>query len=76
MYMRLAATTVADVDPEGTLSNEPFTMTELREVHQALGNDMHKDTFSRHALPHLKQYGVRKNAVGRPAVLYTKKVTQ
>lgn len=58
-------------DPDQLLSS-PFTLLELRRLHQAvLGQELPKDTFRRHMQPLLKATGRHKEGeVGKPALLF------
>ena len=63
-------------DPDGFLP-EPFTLHQLRRVHEAvLGDDLHKDNFNRRMRPMLEPVMRRGEPVlsdglrGRPAALY------
>ncbi len=59
-------------DPAG-LVTEPFTLRELRVVHEAVlgGLPYSADTFRRSMLPFLAELpGVREGTVGKPAQLY------
>ncbi|QIK84722.1 NUDIX hydrolase [Sanguibacter sp. HDW7] len=59
-------------DPNRLLG-EPFPMTELRELHEAVaGERLQPDTFRRWALPWLVDSGEqRRGTVGKPAALFT-----
>lgn len=58
-------------DPAGLLA-EPFTIAELREVHEAVaGARLQPDTFRRRVLPQLVDTGeVQRGGVGKPAGLF------
>ena len=58
-------------DPDKLLS-DPFTLLELRRVHQAvLGQELPKDTFRRHMQPLVRPTGTYKEGeVGKPALLF------
>ena len=58
-------------DPEGLLV-EPFTMRQLRHLHEAVGGRrLVPDSFRRQVLPHLVDTGrTAEGVVGRPAALY------
>lgn len=60
-------------DPEGLL-REPFTMRELRHLHEAVaGRRFGPDSFRRHMLPYLTDTGrFAEGVVGRPAALFTR----
>jgi ADP-ribose pyrophosphatase YjhB (NUDIX family) len=60
-------------DPEGLL-REPFTLRELRHLHEAVaGRRLGPDSFRRHMLPHLAETGrTAEGVVGRPAALFVK----
>jgi 8-oxo-dGTP diphosphatase len=64
-------------DPEGLLV-EPFTLRELRHLHEAVaGRRLVPDSFRRHMLPHLFDTGrTAEGVVGRPAALFTKQRSQ
>ncbi len=51
---------------------EPFTLFELRRVHEAVhGHELQKDTFRRWMAPYLHDTGeVSDGSIGRPAALY------
>ena len=59
-------------DPAGLLGDEPFTLLQLRLLHEAvLGVELQKDTFRRHMDRHLRPLMSRsQGTVGRPAQLY------
>lgn len=61
----------ATPDPRGLLEG-PFTLSQLREVHEAvLGDTLLPDTFRRRMLPGLEATGVfSQSGRGRPAELY------
>jgi hypothetical protein len=61
-------------DPDRLLAG-PFTLLELRHVHQAvLGAPLPKDTFRRQMAPHLIVTDeTREGVVGKPAALYRHK---
>lgn len=61
-------------DPHGLLE-EPFTVLELRRLHEAvLGESLQKDTFRRTMLPGLVQTtSVETGSVGRPARRYRRR---
>jgi ADP-ribose pyrophosphatase YjhB (NUDIX family) len=61
-------------DPDRLLAG-PFTLLELRHVHQAvLGQSLPKDTFRRQMAPHLIATDqLREGVVGKPAALYRHK---
>lgn len=58
-------------DPDGLLPS-PFTLLELRLLHQAvLGQPLPKDTFRRHMQPQLRATNHhREGVVGKPALLF------
>jgi 8-oxo-dGTP diphosphatase len=58
-------------DPEGLLA-EPFTIRQLRHLHEAVGGRrLVPDSFRRQMLPHLVDTGrTAEGVVGRPAALY------
>lgn len=58
-------------DPAGLLA-KPFTIAELREVHEAVGGaPLQPDTFRRRVLPQLVDTGeVQRGGVGKPARLF------
>ena len=57
-------------NPEGVLT-EPFTMTELRTLHEKrLGATLKRDTFARLMRPFLTEVGTCNKTGGRPAALY------
>jgi ADP-ribose pyrophosphatase YjhB (NUDIX family) len=60
-------------DPERLL-REPFTMRELRHLHEAVaGRRLVPDSFRRHMLPHLQDTGrFAEGVIGRPAALFAK----
>lgn len=61
-------------DPAGLLQ-EPFTLLELRTVHEAvLGHPLQKDTFRRQMVPGLVDTGeLTDGTIGRPAALYRRR---
>ncbi|MCA0146768.1 NUDIX domain-containing protein [Blastococcus sp. LR1] len=61
-------------DPEGLLA-EPFTLRELRRLHEAVaGARLGPDSFRRRMLPHLQDTGrIAEGVVGRPAALFTRR---
>jgi ADP-ribose pyrophosphatase YjhB (NUDIX family) len=61
-------------DPEGLLA-EPFTLRELRRLHEAVaGARLGPDSFRRHMLPHLQDTGrIAEGVVGRPAALFSRR---
>ncbi|MFP5578368.1 MAG: NrtR DNA-binding winged helix domain-containing protein [Acidimicrobiia bacterium] len=61
-----------DVPDPYRLLEEPFTVRELRHLHEAvLGEDLQKDTFRRAMLPHLvATRSTDSGSVGRPARRY------
>jgi 8-oxo-dGTP diphosphatase len=61
-------------DPEGLL-REPFTLRELRHLHEAgAGTRLGPDSFRRRMLPHLEETGrTAEGVVGRPAALFTRR---
>lgn len=61
-------------DPRG-LIEEPFTLSRLRALHEAvLGDELQPDTFRRSMLPHLVATGELERAGrGRPAELYRRR---
>lgn len=66
---------VIEVDPDGILT-EPFTLNELRKVHEERGGvAWDKDSFRRRVLKLgvLEETGERKTEGGRPAMTYVKK---
>jgi ADP-ribose pyrophosphatase YjhB (NUDIX family) len=60
-------------DPERLLA-EPFTLPQLRRVHEAVaGRALQPDSFRRRMTPHLRDTGeTQEGTVGRPAVLYVR----
>lgn len=58
-------------DPDGLLS-DPFTLLQLRNLHEAvLGRPLLKDTFRRRMQPLVKSIGkLREGEVGKPALLF------
>jgi 8-oxo-dGTP diphosphatase len=71
---RLRSTYEERPDPHGLL-DEPFTVRELRRLHEAvLGEPLQKDTFRRAMLPGLVQTrSVETGSVGRPARRYRRR---
>jgi len=68
-------------DPDDFLP-EPFTLHQLRKVHEAVvGDDLHKDNFNRRMKPFLEpvmrngEPVLSSNLRGRPATLYRKATT-
>ena len=61
-------------DPHGLL-DEPFTVLQLRRLHEAvLGEPLQKDTFRRAVLPGLvRTASVESGSVGRPARRYRRR---
>jgi 8-oxo-dGTP diphosphatase len=61
-------------DPAGLLPDGPFTVRDLRLLHeQVLGERLVADTFRRAMLPHLRALGEsRRGARGKPAELYVR----
>lgn len=61
-------------DPAQFLRDDEFTMTQLRNVHEAvLGQALARDTFRRHMEPQLQRSAtVASGGVGRPGALYTR----
>ena len=61
-------------DPYGLL-DEPFTVLELRRLHEAVaGEELQKDTFRRAMVPHLvPTKSVESGTVGRPARRYRRR---
>lgn len=74
---RLRADYADHPDPSGLLE-EPFTIAELRAVHEAVvGGRLQPDTFRRRMLPSLRDTGERRRGeVGKPAVLYSRSVAK
>ena len=70
---RLRADYAEHPDPAGLLS-EPFTIAELRSVHEAVaGRRLQPDTFRRRMLPTLAETGaLQRGTVGKPAALYVR----
>jgi 8-oxo-dGTP diphosphatase len=60
-------------DPECLLP-EPFTLPQLRRVHEAVaGRPLQPDSFRRRMTPHLRDTGeTQEGTVGRPALLYVR----
>lgn len=67
----IRATYSREPDPAGLLA-EPFTLLQLRQLHEAvLGEDLQKDTFRRKMEPYLAPLAATSSGtVGRPAQLY------
>ena len=65
----------ADVPDPYRLLEEPFTVRELRHLHEAvLGEELQKDTFRRAMLPHLVATpSTDSGSVGRPARRYRRR---
>jgi ADP-ribose pyrophosphatase YjhB (NUDIX family) len=65
----------ADAPDPYRLLEEPFTVRELRHLHEALlGEDLQKDTFRRAMLPHLvATRSTESGSVGRPARRYRRR---
>lgn len=65
----------ATPDPWALLSAEPFTMRDVRLLHEAIaGERFNPDTFRRSMLPGLAPTGaVRTGARGKPAELYSRR---
>lgn len=67
-------------DPDGFLGTSPFTLFQLRKVHEAVvGEEMHKDNFAKRMTPLLRPVldadgrpALAQNLRGRPAALYEK----
>lgn len=65
-------------DPDGFLGDSPFTLFQLRRVHEAVvGEPMHKDNFAKRMSPLLRPLlepdgspQLAQNLRGRPAALY------
>jgi hypothetical protein len=59
-------------DPGGLLGTEPFTMRDLRHVHEAvLGHSLQRDTFRRAMEPKLEPTGKLTDGTrGRPSQLW------
>jgi 8-oxo-dGTP diphosphatase len=62
-------------DPARLLGDEPFTLLQLRLLHEAvLGVELQKDTFRRHMGRHLSSAELRSTGtVGKPAQLYRRR---
>lgn len=62
-------------DPDGLLTG-PFTLTELRRVHEGvLGDPLRRDTFNRRMTPHLEELsGELRSDGGRPAQVYRRRI--
>ena len=71
---RFRADHVESPDPYGLL-DEPFTVLELRRLHEAIaGEDLQKDTFRRAMLPRLvPTRSIESGTVGRPARRYRRR---
>ncbi|PWJ26236.1 hypothetical protein ATK17_2383 [Branchiibius hedensis] len=67
-------------DPDGFLGDSPFTLFQLRKVHEAVvGEPLHKDNFAKRMTPLLRplldadgEPVLAQNLRGRPAALYEK----
>lgn len=67
-------------DPDGFLGDTPFTLFQLRKVHEAVvGEPLHKDNFAKRMTPLLRplldadgEPVLAQNLRGRPAALYEK----
>lgn len=70
----LRAEHAARPDPRGLLGPEPFTVRDLRVLHEAVtGERVNADTFRRTMLPGLRATGeLRRGARGKPAELFVR----
>lgn len=76
-HHKVLAEYLIEPDPEGFF-DQAFTLTQLQDRMELIsGSKFQRDTFRRKMLKHLEAVGTEPPPyIGRPAVLYVKKVIQ